>query len=258
MSKGKRIAVPPKEELQRMYQEEKKSYREIMKYYNVNSARAVKKWLEYYDIPIRHGNEAIKAQWEGNDERRRQIGEIFSECHKNKPSNRRLSDSEVKEEYMKNGYTLLQREVIDGYSIVTLECEKGHIFKQSFKNKGYKGCPICKKSKGEKAIQAYLKEKGICYTRQFRDERCSSVRPLPFDFGIIQNDKVIALIEYDGEYHYKAIFSEEDLEKQQKRDAIKTKFCEENRIPLLRIKYNEDLRGKLEDFVKGLCVAQAL
>lgn len=56
-----------------------------------------------------------------------------------------------------------------------------------------------------------------------------------------------AMIEYDGEQHYKPImygcYSEEEalaqLEKRQKFDEIKNKYCEDYNIPLLRIPYWE-------------------
>ena len=51
------------------------------------------------------------------------------------------------------------------------------------------------------------------------------------------------LIEYDGEYHYKAIrgstpeIKQKNLEIQQRRDKIKDEWAKANNIPLLRISY---------------------
>lgn len=75
MSKGKKIPIPTKEELHDLYIVQMKSYREIMNYYGGNSARTVKRWLTDYNIPIRHGSEAIKNQWKNNGERRRKNAE---------------------------------------------------------------------------------------------------------------------------------------------------------------------------------------
>lgn len=248
MGRGKNLSIPPKDELERMYQDEKMSYRDIMKHYGVNTARAVKRWLEFYEIPIRRGTEAVKTQWENNEARKRSIGLTFAEYNRGKPSSRRLSEDEAKSEYTEQGYTLLKREIIEGYSWATLQCEKGHIFRQSFKNKGSRGCPVCKESKGEKAVQDYLEEKGINFVRQYKDNRCSKSRPLPFDFAIVENGKVISMIEYDGEFHYKPIFCEEDLTAQKERDEIKTDFCKREGIPLLRIRYDENIKERLEAF----------
>lgn len=51
-------------------------------------------------------------------------------------------------------------------------------------------------------------------------------------------------IEYDGIQHYKPIkyFGGYNYYKKQKmRDDIKTKFCQDKNIKLLRIKYDEDI-----------------
>lgn len=59
-----------------------------------------------------------------------------------------------------------------------------------------------------------------------------------------KNNKLIGLIEYDGEQHYKPYcFSnnrknfEKNLEKNRYRDYRKYKFTDFNNIPLLRIPY---------------------
>ena len=44
--------------------------RGLMKLLNTKSNRTVMKVLKYYNIPIRHGSEAIKVQWINNDERK--------------------------------------------------------------------------------------------------------------------------------------------------------------------------------------------
>lgn len=75
MSKGKKIPKPNREELYELYIVQRKSYRAIMEHYGINTARAVKRWLESYNIPIRHGSEAVKVQWENNIERRQKQSE---------------------------------------------------------------------------------------------------------------------------------------------------------------------------------------
>ena len=68
----------------------------------------------------------------------------------------------------------------------------------------------------------------------------------PDAIGILINnylDDLILLIEYDGEFHYKALMGstlkekQKNLEDCQRRDKIKNKWAEENNIPLLRIPY---------------------
>ena len=63
---------------------------------------------------------------------------------------------------------------------------------------------------------------------------------MPFDFGILNNSSILLLIEYDGIQHYKSIEyfgGMESLKSQQRRDKIKNEYCNENKIPLLRIPY---------------------
>lgn len=61
--------------------------------------------------------------------------------------------------------------------------------------------------------------------------------PLPFDFYIPKNN---ILIEYDGEQHYKSVKmwgGDNAFEKRKLHDSIKTKYCLDNKIKLLRIPY---------------------
>ena len=51
---------------------------------------------------------------------------------------------------------------------------------------------------------------------------------------------MIALVEYDGEQHYmpKECFGGlEEFNKTKIRDAIKTKYCKDNNIKLIRVSY---------------------
>lgn len=65
-------------------------------------------------------------------------------------------------------------------------------------------------------------------------------RVLRFDFAIIDNNKVIRLIEFDGIQHFEEqSFFTHDLESTQKNDRIKNEYCKSNNIPLVRIPYWE-------------------
>ncbi|MDU4051151.1 MAG: hypothetical protein E7H33_09565 [Clostridium perfringens] len=99
-------------------------------------------------------------------------------------------------------------------------------------------CPICKESKGEKAIRLYLEKNNIEFKQEYRFDDCRLRRSLPFDFYI---PKYNLCIEFDGEQHYKAndFFGEESFKETQKRDKIKNDYCRENNINLIRIPYWE-------------------
>jgi len=102
------------------------------------------------------------------------------------------------------------------------------------------GCPKCNESKGENKVAKYLVENNISFTPQkiFKTLKYKSyLRP---DFYL---ENLNLLIEYDGEYHYKAIrgstseIKQKNLEICQLRDKIKTEWAKANNIPLLRIPY---------------------
>ena len=63
-------------------------------------------------------------------------------------------------------------------------------------------------------------------------------RVLPFDFYLLDYN---TCIEYDGSLHYETGYSEtqEDLEDRQKKDNIKTQYCKDHNIKLIRIPYWE-------------------
>ena len=105
------------------------------------------------------------------------------------------------------------------------------------------GCPKCNESKGEKRVGKYLDSKSIDYERQYKFDDCRSKKELPFDFYI---PSLNIAIEYDGEDHYR-INKRSKNDTYEKafnrfvegkvRDTIKTIYCKENNIKLIRIPY---------------------
>ena len=64
----------------------------------------------------------------------------------------------------------------------------------------------------------------------------------PFDCALFQNNRLIGLLEYDGEQHFKPVElwgGEEQLKIQQQRDKNKDEWCKENNIKLIRIPYTD-------------------
>lgn len=87
-------------------------------------------------------------------------------------------------------------------------------------------------SRGNVKISEILDENGIEYEIEKKFSTCVDKTYLPFDFFV--NNKY--LIEYDGEQHYdkESVF---DYEYTHKHDLIKSKWCKNNNIPLIRIPY---------------------
>lgn len=111
---------------------------------------------------------------------------------------------------------------------------------------GY-GCPKCKESKGEREIRLLLEKNNIIYEFQKQFIGCNYKLPLKFDFYI---PNINLCIEYNGEQHYTPIkyFGLEKFKNQQINDKIKMEYCQNNNIPLLVIKYDEDIKSKLKEF----------
>lgn len=114
------------------------------------------------------------------------------------------------------------------------------------------GCKKC--SSKELLISNILKDLNCNYDTEYRFNDCKDIYTLPFDF-IIYKDNKIKMIEYDGEQHYKSINwfgGEEEFQKRIKHDKIKTDYCKENNIPLLRLKYtltNDEIKHKIIEFI---------
>ena len=99
------------------------------------------------------------------------------------------------------------------------------------------GCPTCSSSKGERQVGSILERYGINFCPQYTFDECKNIKPLPFDFYIPDYN---VCIEYDGEQHFNPIEhfgGREAFQRRKVNDAIKTAFCENNNIRLIRIPY---------------------
>lgn len=112
------------------------------------------------------------------------------------------------------------------------------------------GCLI--RSSREMFIESFLKSQNIKYICQYSFEDCKSNKNyvLRFDFAIFIKN-VIKCIEYDGEQHFYPVErfgGENGFLQTQERDQIKTEYCKNNNIELLRLNYqmNEnEIRNKI-------------
>jgi len=113
------------------------------------------------------------------------------------------------------------------------------------------GCPNCSKSKGEDFIYKWLTKNNIQFEMQKRFENCKDKLTLPFDFYLPDYNMCI---EFQGEQHFtekKEYFHQKyPFEIQLKHDKIKKDYCNKNKITLLEINYNENIKEKLEKHIK--------
>lgn len=168
------------------------------------------------------------------------LGRRCPHCAANRPKNTKMFSKEV------NTLTNGEYEVLGEYvnsttniEILHKECGKSFSMTPSSFLTGSR-CLMCKSSKGEKKIRDFLINNSIKFDSEVRFDDCRNKLPLPFDFGILNEDgDYFLLIEYDGIQHFKPTgrVTKDILKETQKRDEIKNKYCKDNGIPLLRIPY---------------------
>lgn len=155
-----------------------------------------------------------------------------------------------------NSYDYSNVIYINGKSKIKIRCLKHGIFEQLPQShlRG-RGCPICRQSKGEEKVRNFLIENNIVFNQQHKFDDCRKLRPLPFDFYL---PMYRVCVEYDGIQHFNlrlGFFGTKDSENQfqtlKENDKIKTQYCLDNNIKLIRIAYDDnDWKLKLLDFTK--------
>lgn len=99
------------------------------------------------------------------------------------------------------------------------------------------------RSKGEEKIAQILRANHISFKQEvsFPDLKSYKGKPLRFDFGLFRNGKLFALVEYDGESHFKQVSKYQktvfDFYEAQERDRRKNSYCLARGIPLIRVPY---------------------
>lgn len=116
------------------------------------------------------------------------------------------------------------------------------------------GCPWCATSKGNRYVADLLSSKNISFVREARFDSCKFKNTLPFDFYL---PNLMALIEYDGEQHFKSVEfwgGELGLQDRILKDNIKNKWAKDNGFKLFRIRYDEDIEIKIAELFSILKV----
>ena len=132
-----------------------------------------------------------------------------------------------------------------------IECPRCHKNKfytslRLFTQHGGQVCRECfkKESNGERLIREWLENHNVKFEQQKWFPDCKDVKPLPFDFYVGDKNSII---EFDGKQHYEDshYFDHVDtrfhdtLSYIRYHDDLKTNYCAEKGISLLRIPYDE-------------------
>ena len=149
-----------------------------------------------------------------------------------------------------NKYDYSQVKYINNSTKVKIICSTHGMFLQTPNDHiNGVGCPTCKSSKGELAVREYLLSHNIDYVEQKTFEDCKDKSKLRFDFYIPSQN---ICIEYDGIQHFQPISTfggQKGFEECIKRDKIKTNYCQEHNIKLIRIKYDENIQEILDKYL---------
>lgn len=137
--------------------------------------------------------------------------------------------------------------------VVDIQCEKcPNVFKRKVrdicKNNAVK-CNICLLSKNAKRIYDFLNQIDVKLVLEYEFNGLVGIAGgnLRFDFALFDQEKLVGLIEYDGEFHDK-----HDVI--QKHDKLKNCYCKDNNIPLLRVHHSENniLTEKIANYLVEL------
>ncbi len=158
----------------------------------------------------------------------------------------RLSYDDVKDRIEYYGDTLLSLEYINTKSLLQIQCGNcNQIFEKSLRRDYTPFCKFCNSTKLEKQMIMYLNNNNIEFVSQKMYKDCLSKNNCQFRFDFyLPNDNII--IEADGQQHFKPLRFrnknyniEEWFKIIQQRDKIKTKYCIDNNIKIIRISYKE-------------------
>ena len=122
----------------------------------------------------------------------------------------------------------------------------------------------CLRSKGNQKIKQILQTHNFLFIPEYPVKINKTT--YYFDFVILENNKILCFIEYDGVLHFEQDYyhgwnNEDNWIKTKTNDEIKNKYCKENTIPLIRIPYTDydklDIKY-IEERIKQKCTTDLL
>jgi len=148
-----------------------------------------------------------------------------------------------------NKYDYSKVNYVNNKTKIDIICPTHGVFKQRPDSHiNGNGCSMCKETIGEKTVRNWLNENNINFKPQHRFPNCTMIKPLPFDFYLPEYN---ICIEYNGRQHYEHnhfFVTKNGFEELKKRDKIKMEYCHDNDIPLIVIKYDEDVNSILTTY----------
>lgn len=118
------------------------------------------------------------------------------------------------------------------------------------------GCKVM--SSKERIIESILLDMNVKFDKQKRFCDCKYHYTLPFDFVVYnEDDSIKFLIEYDGEQHFRPVClwgGIDEYNEIKRRDRIKTEYCKNKNILLLRLNYKHSI-SEIENIITNTIYA---
>lgn len=146
-------------------------------------------------------------------------------------------------DYGKNGDLTPNDVVSCSGKKVWWRCKEGHSWLAQISSRDYgTGCPVCKESKGEKRVRDWLIRNNIKFEREYYFDDLVGLggKVLRFDFAILDEEGNLQnLVEYDGAFHFRKMYDDDNFDLVQKHDKLKNEYCSEKNIKLIRIHFKD-------------------
>ncbi|NBO99418.1 MAG: hypothetical protein EBU90_04725 [Proteobacteria bacterium] len=149
----------------------------------------------------------------------------------------KLTYEEAQKRIETYGDTLLSTDYTNTKTPLKIKCGLcKSIFQKTLSSKYTSGCTKCNATSLEKLIHKYLTDNNYEYTTQHTFDNCRSKRGRLFRFDFYIPNKNI-IIETDGIQHFQVVkkYGAEWLDVIQERDIMKTQYCKDNDIKMIRI-----------------------
>lgn len=152
------------------------------------------------------------------------------------------------------------KQVKNHSAINKCQCSCGKIFyitSMQLKERKIVSCG-CKDSLsyGAAYIKNLLDNNDIIYVQEYTFEDLKGdVECLRFDFALFDDQKLIGLIEYNGQQHYTPVTifgGQEEFEKRQRYDQKKIDYCKDKNIPLIIISYKDVYNTSIETILERI------
>lgn len=132
------------------------------------------------------------------------------------------------------------------------QCECGNVKSingSSLKSNATQSCGCIGNSLGENKIKDLLLSNNINFIQEVKFPNLKDKSYLRFDFAILdENNQIIKLIEYDGRQHFdtNSIWHTDTVIL---HDKMKDDYCQEHKIPLIRIPYTQLENLSIQDLI---------